>query len=145
MLTPVNEPELRSGKDLLDGAPDEDLARLRSGGHARGNVYGKASRASTSHLDLADVHTGPNGDAHFLQPGIRVSLPSAMTGIMPAGYLSPLPSIGRRTRTTVSPGREEIVMCPWCCSSTIRREMSSPRPVPFPTSFVVKKGSKAWA
>ena len=37
------------------------------------------------------------------------------------------------------------MISPWWRSATIRREMSSPRPVPLPTSLVVKNGSNARA
>ena len=53
--------------------------------------------------------------------------------------------IGSLTVTTVSPGCEAIRISPSWRSTTIRREMSSPRPVPLPTSFVVKNGSNARA
>jgi hypothetical protein len=33
-------------------------------------------------------------------------------------------------------------MSPWCLLTTIRQEMSRPSPVPSPTGFVVKNGSK---
>ena len=33
-------------------------------------------------------------------------------------------------------------MSPWCLLTTIRYEMSRPRPVPSPTGLVVKNGSK---
>ena len=56
------------------------------------------------------------------------------------------PCAGIVTRSTVRPGRESTVISPECRSTTIRREMSSPRPVPRPTSLVVKNGSNAcWA
>ena len=48
---------------------------------------------------------------------------------------------GRVTRTVVpSPDRLSISRVPWCCR-TIRRQMARPRPVPFPSSLVVKNGS----
>ena len=50
--------------------------------------------------------------------------------------------IGSRTSKRVSPGEEISRTWPrWF--STMRRTMSRPRPVPLPTSFVVKKGSKS--
>lgn len=45
--------------------------------------------------------------------------------------------MGTRTRNTVSPGRESMVIVPAWRSTTIRRAMSRPRPVPLPTSLVV--------
>ena len=51
-------------------------------------------------------------------------------------------SIGRRTWNRVSPGRDSTRRSPWCLLTTMRHEMSSPRPVPSPTSLVVKNGSK---
>ena len=44
---------------------------------------------------------------------------------------------GRPTRSTVSSGPDSIVISPPCRSTMIRREMSRPKPVPFPTSLVV--------
>src|SRR3954447_9243778 len=49
---------------------------------------------------------------------------------------------GRITRNRVSPGRDSTLMSPWCLFTTIRQEMSRPRPVPSPTALVVKNGSK---
>ena len=43
---------------------------------------------------------------------------------------------GSRTRRSVSPGRVSMLISPRC-RSTMRREMSSPRPVPSPTPLVV--------
>ena len=51
-------------------------------------------------------------------------------------------SIGRSTRNRVSPGLESTRMSPWCLLTTMRYEMSRPRPVPSPTGLVVKNGSK---
>ena len=45
--------------------------------------------------------------------------------------------MGRRTRNTVFPGRESMVMRPPWRSTTVRRAMSRPRPVPLPASLVV--------
>src|SRR4051794_35199362 len=50
--------------------------------------------------------------------------------------------MGRRTRNRVSPGADSTAMSPWCLFTTIRHEMSRPKPVPSPTGFVVKNGSK---
>ena len=44
---------------------------------------------------------------------------------------------GRRTRSTVSAGRESMLIVPPCRSTTMRWAMSRPSPVPFPTSLVV--------
>jgi len=44
---------------------------------------------------------------------------------------------GMRTRSTVSPGREWMAIVPPWRSTMIRCAMSSPRPVPLPTSLVV--------
>ena len=44
---------------------------------------------------------------------------------------------GMRTRSTVSPGRESMLIVPPWRSTTMRRAMSRPRPVPSPTSLVV--------
>src|SRR5262252_6454486 len=49
---------------------------------------------------------------------------------------------GSRTWKRVSPGSDSTRRSPWCLFTTIRQEMSSPRPVPSPTSLVVKTGSK---
>ena len=43
---------------------------------------------------------------------------------------------GMRTRSTVSPGRESMVIVPPWRSTTMRCAMSRPRPVPLPTSLV---------
>lgn len=43
---------------------------------------------------------------------------------------------GSRTANTVSPGRRSMLISP-SCRSTMRREMSRPRPVPLPTPLVV--------
>ena len=45
--------------------------------------------------------------------------------------------MGRRTRSTVFPGWESMVMRPPWRSTTVRRAMSRPRPVPLPASLVV--------
>src|SRR5881628_542041 len=42
----------------------------------------------------------------------------------------------------VSPGLDSTRMLPWCFWATIRQARSSPRPVPSPKAFVVKKGVK---
>ena len=44
---------------------------------------------------------------------------------------------GSRTRITVRPGTESTEISPWWWSVTIRREMSRPSPVPWPTGLVV--------
>ena len=49
---------------------------------------------------------------------------------------------GRRTMNRVSPGFEVTDRSPWCLFTTMRHEMSRPRPVPSPNGFVVKNGSK---
>src|SRR5215475_14824638 len=49
---------------------------------------------------------------------------------------------GRQTWKRVLPGSDSTRRSPWCLLTTIRQEMSSPRPVPSPTSLVVKNGSK---
>src|SRR5262249_10723316 len=49
---------------------------------------------------------------------------------------------GSRTWKRVLPGSDSTRRSPWCLLTTIRQEMSSPRPVPSPTSLVVKNGSK---
>src|SRR4029077_15014221 len=49
---------------------------------------------------------------------------------------------GSRTRNRVSPGDDSSDRSPWCFFTTMRHEMSSPRPVPSPTGLVVKNGSK---
>src|SRR5689334_4084834 len=43
---------------------------------------------------------------------------------------------GSRTWKRVSPGSDSTRRSPWCLFTTIRHEMSSPRPVPSPTSLV---------
>src|ERR671910_879312 len=67
-----------------------------------------------------------------------------MLGAMPPDTLY-VRRIGSLTVTTVSPGCEATRISPSWRSTTIRREVSSPRPVPLPTSFVVKNGSNARA
>src|SRR5258707_7721506 len=52
------------------------------------------------------------------------------------------PSTGRRTRNTVRPGSESTLRLPRWRSTTIRLAVSRPRPVPRPTSLVVKDGAK---
>ena len=49
---------------------------------------------------------------------------------------------GRRTMKRVSPGVDCTDTSPWCASTTIRRTISRPSPVPLPASLVVKNGSK---
>src|SRR5215475_8300155 len=49
---------------------------------------------------------------------------------------------GSRTWKRVLPGSDSTRRSPWCLFTTMRQEMSSPRPVPSPTSLVVKNGSK---
>ena len=51
-------------------------------------------------------------------------------------------SIGSQTWNVVPCGPESKLSDPRWRSSTIRRAVSRPRPVPWPTSFVVKNGSK---
>ena len=51
-------------------------------------------------------------------------------------------SRGSRTWKRVRPGWMSTRRSPWWPSTTMRRVMSSPRPVPFPTALVVKNGSK---
>ena len=46
------------------------------------------------------------------------------------------------TRITVRPGADSTEISPWWWSVMIRREMSRPSPVPWPTGLVVKNGSK---
>lgn len=48
---------------------------------------------------------------------------------------------GRRTRKRVPPGADANDTSPRHRSTTILRTISSPSPVPLPTSFVVKNGS----
>ena len=45
--------------------------------------------------------------------------------------------IGSRTRSVVPLESDSMVISPECRSTTIRREMSRPSPVPLPTSLVV--------
>ena len=45
-------------------------------------------------------------------------------------------------RNRVSPGLDSNSISPWCRSATMRLLMTSPSPVPEPTVFVVKNGSK---
>src|SRR3974390_1207742 len=52
-------------------------------------------------------------------------------------------AIGTRTAKRVSPGTDEKETEPFSLR-TIRRTVSNPRPVPFPTGFVVKNCSKIW-
>ena len=65
-------------------------------------------------------------------------------GVRPERWLDVAASyvIGRRTTKRVSPGVDSTETSPWCASTTILRTMSSPSPVPLPTSLVVKNGSK---
>ena len=55
----------------------------------------------------------------------------------------PRPATGMRTWNLVSPGVELNVTVPFSFR-TIRRTVSSPSPVPYPTGFVVKNCSKIW-
>src|SRR5712691_2540739 len=50
--------------------------------------------------------------------------------------------IGSRTKKRVLPGSEVTRRSPWCRFTTMRHEISSPSPVPWPTGLVVKNGSK---
>src|SRR5207253_7883164 len=56
--------------------------------------------------------------------------------------LSQDPLKGSRTRKVVRPGLESSVSEPLWRSTTIRRAVARPRPVPCPTSLVVKNESK---
>ena len=94
-------------------------------------------------------------DSHKIRPTWRSAPPPGSAAVAGIGATTGLegggsprgaqdPS-GSRTRTTVAPGADSTPISPPCRSTTMRREMSRPRPVPLPTSLVVKNGSKAWA
>ena len=59
------------------------------------------------------------------------------TDQLTASTVRPGGRAGRRTRSTVFPAWESMVMVPPWRSTTVRRAMSRPRPVPLPASLVV--------
>src|SRR5688500_4729741 len=54
----ILEPDARPGDEVLDGARDEDLPRLRGGGDPRAGMHGDAMCLAAGELDLAGVQPG---------------------------------------------------------------------------------------
>ena len=82
--------------------------------------------------------------ASSIHPGYgKITLVRPQHGAPAARWRAVSTPQGSRTRNTVSPGRLSTPISP-PCRSTMRREMSRPRPVPLPTPLVVKNGSNAW-
>ena len=108
---------------------------------------GPSSDGSTAPSDKDD-HRGPfrpsslNGDSDPIRKGHPREKWCGRLRELSSRVLSPG---GSRTRSTVSPGWESMAIVPPCRSTTMRRAMSRPRPVPLPTPLVVKNGSNARA
>lgn len=124
----VSEGSRRPGPDRLAGAPvaqdrnpqGNAVPRPHPPGvtsPANGRRHGRGAGSSLSGYRARDAAISRRGH----EPGVVP--PPAWTG--------------RRTRSTVRPGRESMPMLPPWRSSTMRRAMSSPSPVPLPTPLVV--------
>src|SRR6516165_4190418 len=85
----------------------------------------------------------PPAASHSTQPsplgGTEGSIPAISGNVQPSSVSCQV--TGSRTRNRVSPGDDSSDKSPWCFFTTMRHEMSRPRPVPSPTGLVVKNGS----
>src|SRR5688572_13432484 len=63
MRAAILEPDARPRNEVLDGARDENLSRLRGGSDSRAGVHGDAMRLAAGELDPAGVQPGADLEA----------------------------------------------------------------------------------
>src|SRR3954452_7174534 len=128
----------------LERADQHVLARAGVGG---GVLVGRVVAAADVPARQADAQVQPlaaGGEALLAAvDGLRELGDRDLVEVGAVLHAAFFRSIGRRTVNAVAPGRDSTRSEPSWRSATIRRAVASPRPVPWPTSLVVKNGSKS--